>query len=548
MSGQVQHILIGSPIRQDYEVLEKFLTSLRQLQLEGLELSYFFVNDNNDPRASELLIAFGESMGERALIQDAGRQDTYIRNETTHYWNDALIWRVAEFKNMMIQHALTLECDYLFLIDSDVLIHPQTLQHLVAAQKGIVSEIFWTRWQPDSAPQPQVWLRDQYTQWEQRPGEQLDDAQILERYEQFINRMWEPGLYEVGGLGACTLISREALLKGVNFRFMHNLSFWGEDRHFCIRAAALDIPLFVDTHYPAYHIYRATDLAGADQFLQNTSGLKSNLTSTLGAQDIDNEAPLTVVSPETHVTIIQPEKPRPARKRPSLTLSMVVKNEADRYLREALEAHVAYIDQAVIIDDGSSDNTLEVCLHALRSVPVRLIRNGESRFHNEVELRKQQWRETLEVQPEWILNLDADEIFENRFAEDIDAMLNRTDVDVFCFRLYDFWDRTHYREDAFWQSHLHYRPFLIRYREDFEYQWKETPQHCGRLPANIFELPHVLSPLRLKHLGWANVVHRMEKQLRYMQLDPEGRYGWKEQYDSILDEHPNVVEWKEVDD
>ena len=30
---------------------------------------------------------------------------------------------------------------------------------------------------------------------------------------------------------------------------------FGEDRHFCIRAAALGLSLYVDTHYPAYHIY-----------------------------------------------------------------------------------------------------------------------------------------------------------------------------------------------------------------------------------------------------------------------------------------------------
>jgi len=44
-----------------------------------------------------------------------------------------------------------------------------------------------------------------------------------------------------------------------------------------------------------------------------------------------------------------------------LTLSMVVHNEADRYLRRALEAHRAYIDEAVIIDDGSTDESVELC-------------------------------------------------------------------------------------------------------------------------------------------------------------------------------------------
>ncbi|WP_338140244.1 hypothetical protein [Paenibacillus thiaminolyticus] len=56
----------------------------------------------------------------------------------------------------MIQHAIDEQYDYLFLVDSDLLLHPRTVEQLVATGKDIVSEIFWTSWQSDSAPQPQV--------------------------------------------------------------------------------------------------------------------------------------------------------------------------------------------------------------------------------------------------------------------------------------------------------------------------------------------------------------------------------------------------------
>ena len=78
-----------------------------------------------------------------------------------------------------------------------------------------------------------------------------------------------PGTYEVGGLGACTLISNKALKAGVNFSRMHNLTFWGEDRHFCLRAVSLGFPLYADTRYPAYHIYRESALTGVGEFKRN---------------------------------------------------------------------------------------------------------------------------------------------------------------------------------------------------------------------------------------------------------------------------------------
>ena len=53
-----------------------------------------------------------------------------------------------------------------------------------------------------------------------------------------------------------TIKCNKALKLGVSFSIIDNISFWGEDRHFCIRAEALGLKLYVDTVYPAYHIYR----------------------------------------------------------------------------------------------------------------------------------------------------------------------------------------------------------------------------------------------------------------------------------------------------
>jgi len=77
---------------------------------------------------------------------------------------------------------------------------------------------------------------------------------------EFLTRLRRPGVYEVGGLGASTLISLSALKKGLNFSPIRNISFWGEDRWFCIRAIVLGFSLFIDTHFPATHLYRDSDV------------------------------------------------------------------------------------------------------------------------------------------------------------------------------------------------------------------------------------------------------------------------------------------------
>ena len=78
---------------------------------------------------------------------------------------------------------------------------------------------------------------------------------------------------------------------------------------------------------------------------------------------------------------------------------MILRNEADGWLAEALEAHRPFIDDAVIIDDASTDKTVETVRRCLDGVPFHLVQNAQSRFANEIELRRQQWSETLSNRP-----------------------------------------------------------------------------------------------------------------------------------------------------
>lgn len=228
-----------------------------------------------------------------------------------------------------------------------------------------------------------------------------------------------------------------------------------------------------------------------------------------------------------------------------ITLSMVVKNEADKYLKEVLLSAKEYIDDAVIIDDASTDNTVEVCQETLKGIPLTIVKNQVSKFSNEINLRKQQWEETLKVNPEWIVFLDADQIFESKAKDHIKQLTNQNHYDVLYFRLFDFWNSDHYREDTYWKAHLIYRPFMIKYKTDFHYIWREIAQHCGSFPYNITSLPGFASDLRIKHMGWAKPEDRLSKYERYMTLDPRGEFGILGQYKAILDESPKLVKWIE---
>ncbi|MBV6716774.1 glycosyltransferase [Paenibacillus chitinolyticus] len=634
-------ILIASPIYQKPSILNEFLASIDALDKTDLEADLFFIDDNKDIQSTQLLAAFPYSSGQKFILP--GFLTSYhSTEENNHQWKEETIWKVANYKNKIIEYCLEENYDYLFLIDSDLVLHPQTLQQLLSNQKDIISNIFWTQWDLDKdIHYPQVWISDHYNQFQVKRGEIISQEEKHSRRNVFFQQLKQPGLYQVGGLGACTLINSRALRSGVNFSEIPNINFMGEDRHFCIRAAVLGYELYVDTHYPAFHIYREKDLEKLPDFKNNhgivheqiklyqvkksiTNGFQSFGTShydlghksnwipyftdkmveelnELSESEAENnlisrlkvtcQVSNIVLTPDqenfnaefrlincgiekakrftdhflcrSHIKfdretrrylidsfeIIESAKtsaPFILRKPKKITLSMTIKNESKRYLERVLKEHIHYIDEAVIIDDCSTDNSIEICESILKTIPYHIIRNDNSLFHTEYKLRELQWKETAATDPDWILNMDSDELFETKFRRDIHKIIDQDNFDTICFRLYDFWSENYYREDKYWSAHLNYKPFLVRFNPAAKYRWNDKKQHSGRFPDNILKDFQVgTSKLRVKHLGWMNPLDRLEKFKRYMSLDPDGLYGSIEQYNTILDEKPNLVIWKE---
>lgn len=322
-------ILIASPVRQTAVILNEFLGSLQTLDRSTVQTAYLFVDDNVEKASSQMLHDFilrhdGTVIQAREVtdVECTEDQGSYNKDEGGHYWRNEQVWRVVKLKNYILHFAREHHYDAVFLIDSDLVLHPRTLEQLASSGKEIVSNIFWTRWQPGAKEMPQVWLQDEYALYRRGgsapAGTEAEDEDA--QTNAFLEQLRIPGCYEVGGLGACTLIRRSVLEAGVNFDRIPNVSFWGEDRHFCIRAQAYGFQLYVDTHLPAYHIYRLSELPGA---------LAYNRRVRRGKEAI------------------------------SITLCMIVKNE-EASLARCLDSVNGIADEIVIVDTGSTDRTRQI--------------------------------------------------------------------------------------------------------------------------------------------------------------------------------------------
>ncbi|MGR6546401.1 glycosyltransferase [Paenibacillus tundrae] len=228
-----------------------------------------------------------------------------------------------------------------------------------------------------------------------------------------------------------------------------------------------------------------------------------------------------------------------------LTAMLQVRNERGRYLEEVLHNLSDFVDEIVIVDDASTDGTPDIC----RSYPkvVRLEVLEQPLFAQEWRLRNVLWQAAVSTSPDWLLSVDADELYGTKAKQTVRELINQEHADWVAFRFYDMWGgRTHYREDELWNLHQRHTASLVRYIPEYPYFYPQQNHHVPRLPLSCMVLPGIHTELKVQHLGWAGSLEdRVRKYLRYKRIDPDGQWGSLEHYESILDPEPRLVPWKE---
>lgn len=246
-------ILVASCVRQDPEVLRAHLQTLAWQRLpQGVSVSYAFVDDNSEAESSTVLRSFEGATIFAPTARPEGA--SYEVSESGHSWSVPTFYHLATQKQRLLDLTLAEHFDATFVVDSDLLLAPDTLASLIATEKEVVSGVFWTSWSGGDAPLPQVWTTHPYG---------FDGAGWTTHT--FLSALRRRELVRVHGLGAATLIRASAIRRGASFSLVDGLPSWGmwqgEDRHFCVNAERRHIELYADAWPQIFHIYRPSDRA-----------------------------------------------------------------------------------------------------------------------------------------------------------------------------------------------------------------------------------------------------------------------------------------------
>jgi len=273
---QTHLVVIGTTVRKNPVIVAAYLQSLAwQVSPKQVQRLYIFIDDGSPKETRALLDAFVAEHG--GMVWDAEKApavDFADDNPVTHQWSNTAMDRVGRSKDRILAFARDNRAEAVWFADSDLIMDPMTLTSLWSVPEQIVAAVYWTRWSkvpPEHPPVhagPQVWLTHPYGL----------AGHGMEEWE-FRRRLVTRQVTTVLGQGACTLIRREALMRGVSFAPWPGNQIpgigQGEDRHFCIRAEALHLKQVADPWPDIFHVYhRPEDEALIPEMMRRLTDLR----------------------------------------------------------------------------------------------------------------------------------------------------------------------------------------------------------------------------------------------------------------------------------
>lgn len=198
--------------------------------------------------------------------QDAG---DFAVTEDNHLWSDDSVLRVGRMRQDFLDVAEAQGYDACWMVDTDLIVGPRTLELLLDVDAPIVFGVFWTTWSGQPGPLPQVWDKHSYSFNHYMQGE----AKVYPT----IQALLQGREVEVIGGGACTLIRREAFGKARYSPPLEGMPWWGEDRDFCTRAQVHGLKMVATPRPKIVHLYTPEQRTPeAIEHAQQLVGIKEN--------------------------------------------------------------------------------------------------------------------------------------------------------------------------------------------------------------------------------------------------------------------------------
>ncbi len=199
---------------------------------------------------------------------------------------------------------------------------------------------------------------------------------------------------------------------------------------------------------------------------------------------------------------------------PKIVAMYRLKN-VERWIEKSLDAASSICDSIVVIDNGSTDNTVKICKSFPKVVEVR---NQHSLPFDDTRDKNTLLQMALERDPDYVLTLDGDEILQvdakDLFFEELTILY--PEKAIFEFEFLYMWDKPdQYRYDGSYSMEWFKRLMKISPQPadlEFEPTSYDGNAHCPHVPQKAFGSNNsIRSRMKIFHYGYFDEELRQTK-------------------------------------
>jgi len=214
-------VLICAPVRNREYIIKEYLQGILELDYPRCLISiYWIVNDSSDSTL-QILNEFRDNNISNYkdikidTINFGAPEDarTSIRRKATFY-------TLATLRNKLLEYFLTTDNEYLFSIDSDIIVKPNILRQLLSDNKDVISAYVCNEIRKGKRGNALTVFE---TEIQDEQGNKIKGSS-------HIDASTMPEMFKCDLTGACYLIKRAVIESGV--RYAYGLA--GEDMPFCL--------------------------------------------------------------------------------------------------------------------------------------------------------------------------------------------------------------------------------------------------------------------------------------------------------------------------
>jgi len=213
---------------------------------------------------------------------------------------------------------------------------------------------------------------------------------------------------------------------------------------------------------------------------------------------------------------------------------MVCGAEADRYLEASLKELKRLCNDAIIATNNADQKTKDL----IKKYGFWQYEDNREWGIHQPDIKTDLLRRVGKLKPDWIVALDADEVFAPEFTREEAEKLTEQKEIAFYFMIVNLYnDKDHFYHGAGIQRFWNIRFF--KYLSD-HIQYMKKSLHCGLAPP-VFYHKGWHAPFYVEHYGLMSKKDRIAKVERYREFDPNAKFKNREYYDDLEADHEPMV-------